>query len=252
MRALPVALLLPLSAACLCAETKLVLNKVSAATAFDSPQITVPAGERVILTTPVVSGDVWLKDGRPVPDGLGPVLVIEAARPSDSGRYRVSYVSDGITESQELQLTVLGLDGVDTSPRMRTFTTRGIAGAGAQSLVAGFVVSESPGNPTATKRVLVRAVGPTLLEFGITNFLPDPRLHVYDANGNACEPSSTDSLAIADAHLKTGAFPLKPGATDAVQILTLKPGSYTAQVSAPAADVTGLVILDVNEIPADK
>lgn len=243
------AFLLLLSGASLFGETKLVLKKAGAESLFDVPQITVPAGERVVLTTPILSGDVWLKDGRPLPNGFGQTLVIESARPNDSGRYRVSFVSDDISDSQELILTVAPIAATAGGPRMQTFTTRGIAGAGAQSLVAGFVVSETPGQPTATKRVMVRAVGPTLEEFGVTAFLAAPRLSVFNQAGERVEPSVASPVEIAQAHLKTGAFPLKPNAADVVLLLTLHAGAYTAQVSADQGN--GFVVLDIHELPED-
>ena len=249
MRLTLLALLLPFTAACLCAETKLVLKKAGVDSLFDLPQVTVPAGERVVLSTPIKSGDVWLKDGHPLPGGFGQTFVIESARPRDSGHYRVSFMSDDVTESQELILTVAPNDAAAGGGRLQTFTTRGIAGMGTQALIAGFVVSETPGQPSATKRVMVRAVGPTLEEFGVTGFLTDPHLSVYDQTGQRCTASTSDAVDIAQAHLKTGAFPLKPGAADVVLLLSLKAGAYTAQVSSEQG--SGLVVFDVYELPED-
>lgn len=203
----------------------------------------------MIFSTPILSGDVWLKDGKPIPDGLGPLFIIESARPRDTGRYRVTYISDGISESQEIMLTVVGMDGMSEGPHMETFTTRGTAGPGSASLVVGFVISAKPGQPTVTKRVLVRAVGPTLVDFGVTGFLKAPILAVYNAAGQPCPSTPRDASEIADAHMKTGAFPLKPNAGDAVMILTLSPGAYTAQVSSNQG--TGFVVVDVHEFPVE-
>jgi len=249
MRLFLSALLLSVSAACLSAETKLILKRAGTASSFESPQITVPAGERVIFSTPIVSGDVWVKDGKPIPDGLGPLYIIESARPRDSGRYWVTYISDGISDSQEVMLTVVGNEGMGEGPHVETFTTRGTAGPGSASLVVGFVISAKPGQPNATKRVLVRAVGPTLADFGVTGFLKAPILAVYDSKGQLYQTTPRDASEIADAHMKTGAFPLKPNAGDAVMILTLKPGAYTAQVSSNQG--TGFVVMDVHEFPPE-
>lgn len=250
MRLLFSALLSVFSAACLSAETKLILQRAGTTSSFESPQITVPAGERVIFSTPIVSGDVWLKDGKPLPDGLGPLYIIESARIRDSGRYRVSFISDGISESQEVLLTVVGMEGNSDGPHVETFTTRGTAGPGSASLVVGFVISAKPGQPSMTKRVLVRAVGPTLADFGVTGFLKAPLLAVYDSKGNPCQSTPRSPSELADAHMKTGAFPLKPNAGDAVMVMTLKPGAYTAQVSSNQG--TGFVVVDVHEFPPER
>ena len=61
-------------------------------------------------------------------------------------------------------------------------------------------------------------------------------------------PNDADALALADATLRSGAFPLKPNAGDIVQLYTVPAGAYTAQVSAPR-DESGVVILDVYDVP---
>lgn len=245
------ALLLTVFAAGLSAETKIVLRKAGAAAAFEMPQLTVPAGERIIFSTPIVSGDVWLKDGHPIPDAFNPSFVIESAKPSDSGRYSVNYVSDDINESQTVVLTVVPMDGSNATQRLETFTTRGIAGEGVQSLITGFVVSEVPNQPSATKRILLRAVGPTLEEFGVVGFLSTPTLKVFDQSGKEYTSTTTNPTELASAQLRTGAFPLKPNAGDAVMLLTLPAGAYTAQVSSTGG-ASGLVVFDVYEVPPDR
>jgi hypothetical protein len=54
---------------------------------------------------------------------------------------------------------------------------RGTAGDGGV-LIAGFNLG--PGSDTT---VLVRAIGPTLGQFGVPNPLLDPKLELYDGNG---------------------------------------------------------------------
>lgn len=242
-------LLLSLSATVLSAETKLVLNKATVAPSLDLLQVTVPAGERVVLSIPVLSGNVWFKDGNPIPGAGSRVLIIESARPEDSGRYRVGYVGEQANASQELALTVTPSgDSGTPSAHLATFTTRGWAGSGNQSLVAGFVVGEHATDPSATRRVLVRAVGPTLEDFGVADFLPAPVLAVYTAKGEACASLTADPLELTKAQLSAGAYPLKAGAADAWAVLRLAPGSYTAQVSSGGAQA-GLVLLEIYELP---
>lgn len=242
-------LFLAASAATSFGETKILLNKTSASSVFDVQQVTVPEGERVVLMVPVLSGNVWYKNGDPVPTAEGRVLIIDSVTTRDAGRYRVGYVSDDSNASQEVILNVAA--AAQSGGRLHTFTTRGIAGSGAQSLVAGFAIGETEGNPTATKQVLVRAVGPTLEDFGVNGYIKAPQLAVFDSSGNRIQDSTTDPLEIARATLATGAFPLKRGGADAILLLTLKAGTYTAQVSGIGQD-SGLVLLDVHEVPSSK
>lgn len=246
MRFASLLILAPLFAATLSAETRIILNKTSASEALDLQQITVPSGERVTLTVPVLSGNAWLKDGHPVPGADTQTLTIESASPADSGVYRLSYASDGTQVSQAIILNVANAN--QTGGKFETFSTRGVAGSGDQSLVAGVIVSATQGEPSATKRILVRAVGPTLDSFGVSGFLMHPQLKLYNVRGELIAPNEADTLAIADATLRAGAFPLKPNAGDIVQLYTIPAGAYTAQVSAPKEE-TGVVILDVYDVP---
>jgi len=246
MRIASLLILVPVLAASLSAETRIVLNKTSVSEALDLQQITVPSGERVTLTVPVLSGNAWLKDGHPIPGADTQTMTIESATPADSGVYRLSYASDGTQASQALILTVANAS--QTGGKFETFSTRGVAGSGDQSLVAGVSVSPTQGEASATKRILVRAVGPTLDSFGVSGFLMHPLLKLYDARGEVVAPNEADSLAIADATLRSGAFPIKPDAGDIVRLYTVPAGAYTAQVSAPK-DESGVVILDVYDVP---
>lgn len=250
-RALLLPFLLPLTAALLSAETRILLNKTSASSELDVQQITVPQGERVVVSVPVLSGNVWFKNAEPVPGASGRVLILEAASSRDSGRYRVGYVGDSSSATQELLLTVAPPPGGSAGGRLHTFTTRGIAGPGADSLVVGFAIGDTAGQPSATRRVLIRAIGPTLADFGVSNFVRQPQLAVYDdASGNRIQNQNTDPVALARATLSTGAFPLRPGAGDVAVLVTLPAGSYTAQIS-PGNGLSGVVMLDVHEVPAE-
>ena len=44
-------------------------------------------------------------------------------------------------------------------------------------MIAGFIVQGS-----APKRVLIRAAGPSLTQFGVPNALANPRLELHDTN----------------------------------------------------------------------
>ena len=230
------------------AETKLVLNKTGVSPSLDTQQISVPEGDRVVLSIPVLSGNLWFKNGQPIPGANGRAFVINAAKLSDSGLYRVGYVGIHSMDSQAVDLRVVPRSGSPvSSSRLLTFTTRGIAGSGAQSLVAGFIVGEDA-TANGTKRVLVRAVGPTLEELGVSGFLPNPVLDVYDSAGSRVTPLATSATDLSNAQLVTGAYPLKPGAADGWMILSLAPGSYTAQVSS-GGSAPGFVLLEVWDLP---
>ena len=116
--------------------------------------------------------------------------------------------------------------------------------------IAGFVIDEQ------ARTVLIRAVGPTLQKFGIGAPAPDPFLSVkrngqtihFNDNWNA----AAESVAIRDAAVRVGAFPLDEGARDAARLIELPPGAYTVAVEPAAADVAGGdVLLEIYSVPPD-
>jgi hypothetical protein len=104
------------------------------------------------------------------------------------------------------------------------------AGTGSNTLIAGFYVRGS-----TPKTMLIRAVGPTLAGFGVTDALNDPALALF---AGQTQTESNDDWTQSDVQLikqvsnRTGAFPLTDGSRDAVLLSSLNQGSYTAQVTA--------------------
>ena len=112
--------------------------------------------------------------------------------------------------------------------------TRASAGSGDNTLIAGFVVPAG-----ASKRVLVRAVGPTLgaAPFNVITALATPKLELFRGTtslqvntGIAANRSAVDAAA-----QQSGAFPLAAAGTDAAIVTTLAPGNYTAVVSSTSS-----------------
>ena len=130
--------------------------------------------------------------------------------------------------------------------RLVNLSTRAVAGAGESTLTAGLVV-----RGTDPKRILIRAAGPGLGQFGVTGFLARPELTLLDGGRaiaiNSGWSTATDSLAIAEAAAHTGAFPFAPGSADAAILVNLAPGAYTAQVGA--ANASGVALLEIYEVP---
>ena len=58
-------------------------------------------------------------------------------------------------------------------------STRGFVQTGSNSMIGGFIL----GGGGASTTVLVRAIGPTLTQFGVSDALGNPTLELRDANG---------------------------------------------------------------------
>ncbi len=115
--------------------------------------------------------------------------------------------------------------------RIVNISTRTTAGTGDQVAIVGFVI-----DGTASKTVLIRAIGPTLRSFGVTTALAEPALEVRrDAAlmaANTGWSTVNDGGAVAAAANRAGAFPLGATSADSALLVTLEPGRYTATVSA--------------------
>lgn len=111
-------------------------------------------------------------------------------------------------------------------------------------LIAGFVISGS-----VSKRVLIRAVGPTLTQFGVTNTLPNPKLRVYSGSTLVAENEDWGGdAAVSAATTSTGTFALASGSKDAALVATLAPGLYSAQVVDNGGD--GIAVVEVYDLDA--
>lgn len=114
-----------------------------------------------------------------------------------------------------------------------------------RSLIAGFVIGG-----TQSKRVLVRAVGPTLSAFGVAEALVNPRLQIFDSAGAVIlENDDWTGADTAAAFTQVNAFHLAPGSRDAALLATLAPGSYTMQITAGTE--TGIGLAEVYDASAD-
>jgi len=137
-----------------------------------------------------------------------------------------------------------------SAQKIMNLATRGVVSPGQGLLVAGFVVS---GN--TSKKVLIRGVGPSLATVGIsTGFLVDPLLKIVKNSDNSIVrendnwETGNDTTLIADASTKVGAFTLAAGGKDAVILINLPPGSYSAQVSGNN-NGSGIALIEVYEVP---
>lgn len=113
-------------------------------------------------------------------------------------------------------------------------------------LVAGFVVQ---GNER--KRLLIRAIGPTLASFQVPGSIDNPRLILrregveVAVNDDWSDAPNRENLIAASSYV--GAFSLADGTADAAMLITVDPGVYTASVEG-VDGATGATLVEVYEI----
>ncbi|HVU34383.1 MAG TPA: DUF1800 family protein [Opitutaceae bacterium] len=130
------------------------------------------------------------------------------------------------------------------SARLANLSTRAQTASGVAVLTSGFVIGPGP-----NQQVLIRAIGPTLSNYGLSGVLLDPKLDLLDANG-ALLASNDNWNAVDGATMSSvGAFSLPSGSKDSAIVTTLAPGAYTAQVTG-VGGTSGLALVEVYEVGA--
>jgi hypothetical protein len=136
---------------------------------------------------------------------------------------------------------------LDGNGRTVNLSTRARVGTGDGVLIGGFVV-QGP----AYKRMLIRAVGPTLGAFGVSDALPDPILTLYSGQdvvvSNDRWDAAEEASVISAASTTVGAFALASNGEDAAFLITLPPGAYTVEVRGKH-DSEGVALLEIYEVP---
>ncbi len=133
-----------------------------------------------------------------------------------------------------------------TSPRLVNLSARVMVGSEGNILIAGFAIGGDTG-----MTVLIRASGPALVSFGVPGTLPDPSLSLY--NSAAVVLASNTAWAgdgtISATASRVGAFNWTSTASnDSALLVTLPPGSYTAQVKGSSGD-KGVALVEVYAVP---
>jgi hypothetical protein len=192
----------------------------------------------------------WFKDGIPLPGATGPTCPVLVQSSADAGTYTVtvSNASGGPVTPPPVELVMAEGAYQPPTSRIVNLSTRGAVGVEADMLIAGFVIA-GPG----AKPLLIRAVGPTLLDYGVTGVLADPAIRLFDQDRRPLQYEddwSSDPVRAAEFQRigeQAGAFALRPGSRDAVMLVTLPPGAYTATVRSPLSG-TGEALLELYDL----
>jgi CSLREA domain-containing protein len=106
--------------------------------------------------------------------------------------------------------------------KLANIATRGLIQPGDKLMIAGFIIQNG------SVRAVVRAIGPSLIAFGIANALPDTTLQLRDQNGDIVLENDDWQTTQKQELESTGLQPSHD--LEAAVVTTLQPGQYTAQV----------------------
>ena len=126
-------------------------------------------------------------------------------------------------------------------------------GTGDDALIEGFIVQGPAGS---TKKIMVRAIGPSLAAFGITDALANPTLEIHDsssaivATNNDWRNTQQGGLITGDQSTEINSSGLAPSDDlESAMIVSLAPGSYTAVVRG-VGKTTGTGVVDAYDLSA--
>ncbi len=132
------------------------------------------------------------------------------------------------------------------APLLINISSRGKVGTGDNVMIGGFVIGTS-----SPKKVIIRAVGPTLTNFGVTNAMANPTLQIFQGGLVIAE---NDNWKVAPgggvnpdmAAIVSSGFPPTNDLECAV-IATLAPGPYTAIVRG-VNDTSGVALVEIYDL----
>ncbi len=208
--------------------------------------------------TPIESNDNWGGSASlaaafaavaafPRPAGSLDSAIVRTSPGVATGGYTVQVTGKGNASGTVIaeMYDAAGSARTATTPRLVNLSTRAEIDANAD-LAVGFVLGGQ-----AARTVLVRGVGPSLAVFGVSGVMVDPRLELFNNNTGQRIGGNDDwagSLEIATAAASVGAFSLSgPASKDAVLLVTLPPGPYSARISG-AGGAGGAALVEVYEV----
>jgi DNA-binding beta-propeller fold protein YncE len=131
----------------------------------------------------------------------------------------------------------------DSASRLANISTRGKVELGDNVMIGGFIL----GGDQLT-RVVVRAIGPSLVNFGVADPLADPSLEVHDGNGALLAEDDDWRNYQEQMLIDTGLAPTDD--RESAMLLVLPPGAYTAIVRGKG-NAVGIGLVEVYNLDAN-
>ena len=135
-----------------------------------------------------------------------------------------------------------GNAGVDSD--LANLSTRGFVKIADEVMIGGFTLGNNS-NPT---RIAVRALGPSLSSFGLTNVLEDPTLELRNANGTIMVSNDNwtdDTQSAAD--LATHSLALPHPKESGIFTALAPPGQFTAVVTGKDGGI-GIALVEIYDL----
>lgn len=169
----------------------------------------------------------------------------------DSGGPSIACRFLGMRVGEGAKISTIFSTTTPTSSEQAIVNTSTLAhvAAGTDQISSGFVIAGK-----VPRTVLVRAVGPTLADFGLNDPLSSPQLSLYQGNrviarSEGWAPDDDAEVRLTAAFDRAGAFRFASKTTlDAALLITLAPGVYTLQVKS-GDGAGGATLVEIYDVP---
>jgi hypothetical protein len=121
--------------------------------------------------------------------------------------------------------------------RVANISTRSRVETGDNVMIGGFIL-----NSTGSSKVIVRGIGPSLVQFGVADALLDPTLELYDSNGSLL--ASNDNWRDSQEAEIVGSSLAPTDDREAAIVATLAAGAYSGVIRG-AQDTMGVALIEV-------
>jgi hypothetical protein len=160
----------------------------------------------------------------------------------DPGSYTA--IVRGVDDTTGIALVeAYDIDAGTTDSQFGNISTRGFVETGNNVMIGGFILGGGGGG---FAQVIVRGIGPSLAEFGVTDALADPTISLFDSDGNLV--ASNDNW-MDDPNMQMvfdhGLAPSDPNESAIYEVLPI--GAYTVILSG-VGDTTGIGLVESYDV----
>jgi hypothetical protein len=174
--------------------------------------------------------------------GIGPANDKEAATVQSLAPGAYTAIVRGKNDSSGIGLVEMYDLTETTNSLVANISTRGFVDNGDNVLIGGFIAGAG-----SSGKIVVRALGPSLTNAGVSGALADPLLEVHDSNGEIIKTNDNWQTDANSGEIQAAG--LAPGNVKEAAILSpLSPGAYTTIVRGQGS-TTGVALVEAYNLP---